>query len=105
MSLWVVALAAGLLTFLVRLSFISLPSEWNLPPLAQRAMHFVPPAVLSAIVFPELLLSNGALDVSGGNERLVAGLIAIVVTWRSRKIMPTLAAGMVTLWLLQYLNR
>jgi len=67
----------------------------------RRALEFVPPAVLSAIVFPELLLRDGTIAVDTGNHRLFAGLLAIAVAWRFRKTMPTIAIGMGVLWLLQ----
>jgi branched-subunit amino acid transport protein len=104
MNLWLVAIAAGILTFAIRLSFISLLDGWEMPALLRRALDYVPPAVLSAIVFPELLLRDGTMDLSAGNYRLLAGIAAIAVAWRFRKIMPTLAAGMVLLWLLEYLQ-
>lgn len=102
MNLWLVVIVAGLLTFLIRLSFISLLANWEMPPLAQRALSFVPPAVLTAIVFPELLLRDGQLAVNMDSHRLVAGVIAILVAWRFKKIMPAIVAGMAALWLLQY---
>ena len=102
MNLWLVVIVAGLLTFLIRLSFISLLASWEMPPLAQRALSFVPPAVMTAIVFPELLVRDAHLAVSMDNRRLIAGVIAIFVAWRFKKIMPTIVAGMAVLWLLQW---
>lgn len=101
MNLWLIVIVAGALTFLIRLSFISLLAHWNMPPIVRQALHFVPPVVLTAIVFPELLMSNGELALSADNYRLMAGLAAIAVAWKVKKIMPTIVAGMAVLWLLQ----
>jgi branched-subunit amino acid transport protein len=101
MNLWLTVIAAGALTFLIRLSFISLLADWDMPPILRQALHFVPPAVLSAIVFPELLLRNGELAFSADNYRLIAGIVAIAVAWKVKKIMPTIAVGMAVLWFLQ----
>ncbi|HEX2990780.1 MAG TPA: AzlD domain-containing protein, partial [Anaerolineales bacterium] len=65
--------------------------------------HYVPPAVLSAIVFPELFLREDMLDLSLGNERLLAGLFAIAVAWFSRNTLVTILAGMAALFLLQWI--
>jgi branched-subunit amino acid transport protein len=102
MNLWLVVIAAGVLTFLIRLSFISLLANWEMPALAQRALSFVPPAVMTAIVFPELLIRDGHLAVNLDNHRLIAGVIAILIAWRFKKIMPTIGVGMAALWLLQF---
>ena len=102
MNLWLVVIVAGVLTFLIRLSFISLPANWEMPHWAQRALSFVPPAMMTAIVFPELLLRDGHLAANMDNHCLIAGAIAILVAWRFKKIMPTIVAGMAILWLLQW---
>ena len=104
MNLWLVVIVAGVLTFLIRLSFIALPANWELPPLFQRALGFVPPAVMTAIVFPELLIRDSHLALSLDNHRLIAGVIAILVAWRFKKIMPTIVVGMTALWLLQWVG-
>jgi branched-subunit amino acid transport protein len=102
MSLWLVVVVAGVLTFLIRLSFISLLAHREMPALAQRALSFVPPAVMSAIVFPELLVRDGHVAMGPENHRLIAGVIAILIAWRFKKIMPTIVVGMAALWLLQF---
>lgn len=100
-ELWIVLLAAGALTFLTRLSFVALLSNREIPPLAMQALRFVPPAVLSAIVFPELLIRDGQIAVSPENLRLIAGIIAIIVAWKVKRIFPTIALGLLALWALQ----
>lgn len=94
---------AGLLTFLTRLSFIALLGRFELPPLAARALRFVPPAVLSAIILPELVLRGGELQLGWRNARLLAGLAAALVAWWSRNVFLTIAVGMAALWGLQAL--
>jgi branched-subunit amino acid transport protein len=94
---------AGLLTFLTRLSFIALLGRFELPPLAARALRFVPPAVLSAIIVPELVLRGGELQLGWRNARLLAGVAAALVAWKSRNVFLTIAVGMAALWGLQAL--
>jgi len=67
-------------------------------------MHYVPPAVLSAIVFPELLLHHGTLNLSFDNDRLLAGLIAVLVAWFSKNTLVTILVGMLALLLLQFFS-
>ena len=102
MNLWLVMIASGLATHLTRASFIVLLGRRQIPALLLRALRFVPPAVLSAIVFPELLMPSGVLHISPMNVRLLAGLAAIVVAWRTRNIVLTIIVGMLALWALQF---
>jgi branched-subunit amino acid transport protein len=91
----------GLITFGMRFSLIYLFGKFQIPEMMRRALHYVPPAVLSAIVFPELFLHDGALNLSLANTRLLAGLIAIVVAWFSKNTLITIVVGMIALFLLQ----
>ena len=102
MNIWLVMLLGGLLTFGMRLSFIYLFGRFQVPQAMRRALRFVPPAVLSAIVFPELLMPSGKFDLSLGNDRLLAGLVAILVAWWTRNTLLTILAGMAALLILQF---
>ncbi len=98
-TVWIAMLAMGLLTVTLRCSFLVLPDSVQLPTLLRRALRFVPAAVLTAIYAPELLLHSGSLDLSLGNARLLAGLVAIAVAWRLRRTFLTIFAGMLALHL------
>ena len=104
MSTWLVILAVSAATFLLRASFMVFADPHRFPHLFRQALAFVPPAVLAAIVAPGLLLRDGVLDFTASNERLFAGLVAIVATIFVRNAMAAIAAGMSTLWLLQWLG-
>jgi branched-subunit amino acid transport protein len=101
MNLWLTIISMGLVTYALRLSLIALLGRFEMPPLISRALRFVPPAVLSAIILPELLQPGGKLNLSLGNARLLAGLFAMVVAWRTRNVLLTVAVGMLGLWALQ----
>ena len=100
-ALWLAIFGAGAVTFAVRLSFIAILGRIQIPPPLGRALRFVPAAVLTAVVVPLLLYDDGALNVSSGNERLLAGLVASLIAWRTRSVLFTLVGGMATLWTLQ----
>lgn len=74
----------------------------EIPRLLQRGLHYVPPAVLSAIIFPEVFRPGGNFDLSLGNVRLLAGLLAAVIAWRTKNVLLTIGGGMAALWLLQW---
>jgi branched-subunit amino acid transport protein len=101
-NIWLVMIVGGLVTFGMRFSFIYFFGRFQVPKTMRRALHYVPPAVLSAIIFPELFLKDGALFLSIGNARLIAGLAAILAAWFSKNTLITILAGMAALFLLQY---
>ena len=103
MSIWLVMLLGGLITFGMRFSFIYLFGRLEVPETLRKALHYVPPAVFSAIIFPELFLHEGALHLSFENTRLLAGLVAIAVAWFTKNTLITIIAGMIALFVLQFM--
>lgn len=101
LPLWTTIIIIGVGTYALRLSFIFLLGRLEFPPKAQRALRFVPAAVLAALVLPALVRPQDAIDLSPGNLHLLAGIVAALVAWRTRSMVATLATGMVALWILQ----
>jgi len=103
MGAWMTMLAVGLATYASRLSFFVLFERMRIPEKLRRALRFVPPAVFSAIIFPELLAEGGRTVISLNNERLIAGMVAGLVGWRTHNVLLTVLIGMILLLLLQAL--
>ena len=102
MNIWLVMFLGGLITFGMRFSLIYLFGRFQVPETMRKALHYVPPAVLSAIIFPELFFKDGALDISMGNTRLLAGIAAALVAWFTKNTLITIIVGMTIVLLLQY---
>jgi branched-subunit amino acid transport protein len=96
-------LGLSLTSFLPRASFILLLARWPVPDLVKRALRYVPAAVFSAILVPELVLTAGRLHLAFDNPRLLAGILAGAIAWRSRNTLLTIVAGMLALHLFGYL--
>ena len=105
MSNWLVVVAIGLGTYLLRLSFIGVLGTRPMPIWAQRPLKYVAPAVLAALVLPAVLLVDGRADVTPlGNPRFLAAAVAAGVAWRLKSVAGVIIVGMSLLWLLQALD-
>jgi len=100
-ALWLAIVAMGLITYGLRLSMIILFGRVAMPDVLRRALRFVPPAVLAAIVLPELLIADGTFALPPSNARIVAGVVAAAVAWWTRNVFLTIGIGMAVLWILQ----
>ncbi|GCE31884.1 branched-chain amino acid ABC transporter [Dictyobacter alpinus] len=100
---WITIIVIGIFTFATRLSFIGSSGKLRLAPFLQQALRFVPVAALSALILPDLFLKQGHLALSLNNARLCAGIIAIIIAWRTKNVLLTVGIGMASLWLLQAL--
>lgn len=105
MRTWLILFVSGLLTYGIRLTFILLWGKIRVPELIRISLRYVPPAVLSAIVIPELFIREGQIDVSLGNGRMIAGIVAILIAWKFHNSLLTIIAGMVVLMLIEFAIR
>jgi branched-subunit amino acid transport protein len=103
MGLVLAVLCVGVATYTLRLSLIGLAGRVNLPARVERGLRFVPVAALTALVTPDLLGGASGTALLTHNPRLWAGLVAIIVAWRTRNVLLTVAVGMTALWLLMWL--
>lgn len=87
-----VGMAAGL--YALRLTGFTL-ARVAVPREAERALAFVPVAMLAALVVASLDLRADA-----GSARLAAALVAGVVTWRTGRLWVCILVGMSVYWLL-----
>jgi branched-subunit amino acid transport protein len=88
----------ALVTFGVRYPVLALLGKVSLPVPVFRALKYVPPAVLAAIILPSWVLPEGTLDLRLTNDYLIAGVITALVAWRTRSVLLTIVLGMLALW-------
>lgn len=99
MKIWAIIALAGAGTFLLRLSFLALFGNRGVPETLVRFLKYIPPAVLAALVAPALVMHQGTALISVNNPRLLAGVVAALVTWKTGNVLWTLSSGMVGFWI------
>ncbi|WP_436794409.1 AzlD domain-containing protein [Actinospongicola halichondriae] len=101
-DVWLTIVLAGAGTYLLRASFLAFADRLvDLPPMVERVLRQIPPAVLAALVLPQLVRPEGSLDL--WQPELLAGAIAAVVSWKTRNIAATLVTGMAVLLVMEQL--
>lgn len=100
--IWTAIVLTGIGTYAMRASFLVFAHRLvDVPPGIQRLLRQIPPAALAAIVAPALLRPEAQLDLL--QPRLMAGIAAALVAWRTRNIALTLVVGMAVLMLIEAL--
>lgn len=100
-DVWLTIILLTLATILTRSSFFFLGHAVKLPPKIQHALRYAPAAALAAIVVPDLVLANGALQLTWMNPKLVAGIGAAAFFVATRHLLGTIIAGMALFSLLR----
>ena len=90
----------ALVTFLIRYPLLAISGRLTLPPRLLQALNYVPPAVLTAIVVPTVLVEGDSLWLSINNPRLIGALVALGIgLWRKNLLLTILVSmGVFLLW-------
>jgi branched-subunit amino acid transport protein len=96
-------LIAGMtaVTFLIRYSFFALGERLAFPPIVRKALKYVPPAVLTAIVLPMVLIPGGKTwNLDWRNAWLAGAVASGLLSWRFKNLLAAIAGGMIVyvLW-------
>ena len=93
---WTLAVIAGLagVTVVARSFFFISSRSWRLPSWAERGLQYAPIAALAAVVFPEILMTQGHLVQSVLDGRIFGALAGTLVFWWKRNTLLTILAGM-----------
>lgn len=103
LHIWLAVVLIGIATYGFRYSFIHLFGRIDeVPPAVKRVLRYVPPAVLAALVVPDLVTVRPTVAATLLDERLIAGIAAAVVAWRTENVFATIGVGMLVLWLFRF---
>ena len=94
-----------LVTFGIRYSMFAVAGRVAFPDRLVSALRYVPPAVLTAITVPAVLIppSGDEIVFSYTNPYLVAALFAFGVGWFSKNLLLTIILGMIAFWVWQWI--
>ena len=96
--LWLL-LGMAVVTFLPRFVPLALFTRWALPERIKRLLHFMPTAIMAAIVFPLLFASTpGKLDASP--RMLLAALPVFLFSVKIKNLWASVVVGMLAYWVL-----
>jgi branched-subunit amino acid transport protein len=95
-DLWTLAIILGLavVTVIARSFFFISRSHWHLPRWAERGLHYAPIAALTAVIAPEIVMTQGQLISSLHDARVYGALAGAAAFWWRRNTLDCIIAGM-----------
>lgn len=102
-TLWLIA-GMTFVTFSIRYLLIPLSGRIRFSNSMRRALGYVPPAVLTAIIVPAALIPDGqALSLSWTNPYCVGAIVTTLIGWFSKNLLITIVGGMAFFALWQWM--
>ena len=95
-DVWTLLVVVGLalITAVSRSFFFLSDREWHLPHWAQRGLQYAPIAALSAVVVPEIVMTQGQLIATWQDARIFAAAVGLAVYFAKRNVLLTIILGM-----------
>jgi branched-subunit amino acid transport protein len=98
MNTWLVIVAAGLGSYLFRLSMIILTGRITMPPCLERASGLVVPAAFAALAAAGVAAACTGLGVTQAAAPLAAVAAAVIAVLRTGSSQAAILVGMPALW-------
>lgn len=89
----------AIVTFGIRFALFAFAERLTLPKVVEQSLKFIPPAVLTAITVPAVLMPEGQIDFSFQNPYLIAGILATAAGILSKNLLVTILVGLVGFFL------
>lgn len=89
-------LIAGMaaVTFGIRYFLFALADRIRMAPWIEASLKFIPPAVLTAITLPAILLPRGEWHLSLSNPYLISAFVTTAAGILTRNLLATIAVGL-----------
>ncbi len=97
----ILVVGMALATYLPRMLPLVVLTRTGLPPLVLKWLSFIPVAVLSALLFPSILMQDGGLCIRPDNLYLLAAIPTIIVAAVFRNLFATIVIGIGVTYLLK----
>ena len=96
-DLWTMAVIVGLalVTVITRGFFVFSSRPWRLPSWAERGLQYAPIAALTAVVVPEVVMTQGHLITTWQDARIFGAAAGMAMFFWRRNTLLTIVAGMV----------
>jgi len=94
-SISLLIIGMALINLVIRYPVYLLADRFRFPALIERALAFVPAAVLTAIIVPSVVYPTGStMRLDWHNPFLIAAVMTAVISYVTRNLLATIVIGM-----------
>ena len=99
---WLSIIVAGILTYLTRMTMVTLVDRRLLGAKLKQVLGYVPAAVFPAIIFPAVFLNDSGLLVEFNDPKIIATIIAFFTGILSKNLTLTIFTGLISYWIILF---
>lgn len=73
----------------------------KISPFVERWLRYIPTSVFGALVFSEIFLKDGRLNIVAANINIWASLLVLIVAVKTHSLAKSIMTGLVAFWFLE----
>ena len=100
---WLSIIVAGILTYITRMTMVTLVDRKVLSTKLKQVLGYVPAAVFPAIIFPAIFFNDYGNLIEITDPKIYGATVAIVVGYLSRNIIATIFSGLISYWIIIFI--
>tara|TARA_Y100000996_G_scaffold384832_1_gene341782 strand:- start:295 stop:606 length:312 start_codon:yes stop_codon:yes gene_type:complete len=100
---WLSIIIAGILTYITRMTMITLVDRKVLGMKLKQVLEYVPAAVFPAIIFPAIFFNDYGNIIEINDPKIYGSIVAILIGYVSRNIIATIFSGLISYWIIIFL--
>ncbi|MDW7673259.1 MAG: AzlD domain-containing protein [Bacillota bacterium] len=93
-EIFILILGMGLVTYLTRVGAFLVMGNREMPEKVKVFLKYIPVAMLTAIIVPELVMPQGEVALNLSNHYLLAGVGAIAIAYFTKNVIYTVVVGL-----------
>ena len=97
---WLSIIVAGILTYLTRMTMVTLVDGRILSTKLKQVLGYVPSAVFPAIIFPAIFFNDYGNLIEPNDPKIYGAIMAIIVGYLSKNIIATIFSGLISYWII-----
>lgn len=98
-----IILGMSIVTYLPRVLPIIVLSKTKIPEWFMRWLKYIPIAVLSALLVPEIMISENAVNLSLENKNLLAAIPCFLIAYKTKNLFITVITGIIAMLVMNLL--
>lgn len=98
-----IILGMSIVTYIPRALPIIVLSKFKLPDWFLKWLKYIPVAILSALLFPQIMIFEDHVNISLDNKNLLAAIPSLLAAYKTKSLFITVLVGIISMLLLNLL--
>jgi branched-subunit amino acid transport protein len=94
-------LSVGIVTYIIRASFIFGERYFKKSPLFDKFIELIPVCVLPALIFPAVFINSTGFQIIANSPKIIASIAVIIISIYKKNLLISIITGMTVFYIIK----